>query len=342
MALLSCNFRSQLLATSNILYSLRNLVKLKNSFIEKSREKCVLIYFRKFSNRFPYNIHSQDTKFDILCRKSLHEINYKYSSRWTRYSKTGYLVTTSRKKNKRTQIADQIRSKFQYNKLKETKRRFKRTIGEIKENVLTIPNGLCVLRIVSTPVLAYLVISEFYTVSLGLFIFAGFTDMIDGYIARSFPNQQSMIGSFLDPAADKLLISTLFITLTINGLIPVPLTSIILARDVCLMSAGFYIRYVSLPPPKTLSRYFDMSFVTAKLQPTNISKANTLIQISLAAASLAAPVFSYVDHFCLQILWYITGATTVLSAASYIYYKKSTYKLFKTPIKKNNNNPSEQ
>ncbi|GBO26315.1 putative cardiolipin synthase (CMP-forming), partial [Araneus ventricosus] len=79
-----------------------------------------------------------------------------------------------------------------------------------------------------------------------------------------------MIGSFLDPAADKLLIATLFVTLTINGLIPIPLTSLILFRDACLFGAGFYIRYVSLPPPKTLSRYFDMSLITAKLSPTGI------------------------------------------------------------------------
>ncbi|KAF8765158.1 Cardiolipin synthase (CMP-forming) like protein [Argiope bruennichi] len=198
----------------------------------------------------------------------------------------------------------------------------------MKENVLTIPNALCAIRIASTPVIGYLVLSELYTVSLGLVIFAGFTDVVDGFIARNFQNQQSMIGSFLDPAADKLLIATLFVTLTINGLIPIPLTSLILFRDACLFGAGFYIRYVSLPPPKTLSRYFDMSLITAKLSPTGISKMNTMIQLTLVSASLAAPVFNYVDHIYLHILWYITATTTVLSAASYLYYNNSTYKLF--------------
>ncbi|GIX90463.1 cardiolipin synthase [Caerostris darwini] len=208
--------------------------------------------------------------------------------------------------------------------------------SEIKENIFTVPNGLCAVRIMCTPIIGYLVLSELYTHSLGLFIFAGFTDLIDGYIARNFPNQQTMIGSFLDPAADKLLISTLFLTLTINGLIPVPLTSLILFRDACLFGSGFYIRYVSLPPPKTLSRYFDMTFVTAKLEPTNISKVNTMIQLTLVAATLAAPVFSYVDHLYLQILWYVTGTTTVLSAGSYLYYKNSTYKLFNEKRKDSN------
>lgn len=285
-----------------------------------------------FSRTFSKKAYIPCRNENVFYSKNL---DYKTFSRWTKYSRSGYFSITNGRK-KRSQFSEEMRLKFQASRLGETKRRVKRKIGEIKENILTIPNGLCVLRIISTPILAYLVVTEFYSASLGLFIFAGFTDLIDGYIARNFPNQQTMIGSFLDPAADKLLIATLFIALTVNGLIPVPLTSIIIFRDACLFGAGFYIRYVSLPPPKTLSRYFDMSFVTARLQPTTISKANTLIQLSLAAASLAAPVFCYVDHFGLHILWYLTGTTTVLSAASYLYYQKSTYKLFTASDKDDN------
>lgn len=213
-----------------------------------------------------------------------------------------------------------------------TRKTVSKKMEEIKENVLTIPNGLCLLRMVATPFLGYLVLQEWYATSLGLFIFAGFTDVVDGYIARNYPKQQSMIGSFLDPAADKILIATLFVTLTVNGLIPVPLTSLIISRDICLMGAGFYIRYVSLPPPKTVTRYFDMSFVTAKLSPTGISKVNTLVQLSLVACSLAAPVFDFVDHAYLQILWYVTAASTVLSAGSYLCYK-DTYKVLTSRVK---------
>ncbi|KAG8178248.1 hypothetical protein JTE90_000349 [Oedothorax gibbosus] len=255
-------------------------------------------------------------------------------SRWTRYSASGLFGNnSSRKKHRSELLAEKLRARILSAK-RETRKKVHKKMTEIKENILTVPNALCVLRIASTPVLAYLVLSELYVASLSLFILASFTDLIDGYIARNFRNQQSMIGSFLDPAADKLLIVTLFVTLTMNNLIPVPLTSMIILRDACLFGAGFYIRYVSLPPPKTLTRYFDMSFVTAKLSPTTISKANTLVQLSLVAASLAAPVFGYVDHFYLQILWYITGTTTVLSAGSYLYYKNSTYKLFNPEKKK--------
>lgn len=72
---------------------------------------------------------------------------------------------------------------------------------------------------------------------------------MDGWIARTWESQSSKMGSFLDPMADKVLIATLFLSLTYAGLIPVPLTSIIIGRDVLLVVAGFVIRYQSLPPP---------------------------------------------------------------------------------------------
>lgn len=72
---------------------------------------------------------------------------------------------------------------------------------------------------------------------------------LDGWIARTWKSQSSKMGSFLDPMADKVLIATLFLTLTYADLIPIALTGIIIARDVLLVVAGFVIRYRSLPPP---------------------------------------------------------------------------------------------
>ena len=92
---------------------------------------------------------------------------------------------------------------------------------------------------------------------------------MDGQIARHYPGQSSMLGSVLDPLADKCLLSILCITLTVQGLIPcedilrkgvlfvvcvclpfsVPLTVVILSRDAVLIGASFYLRYTTLPPP---------------------------------------------------------------------------------------------
>lgn len=132
----------------------------------------------------------------------------------------------------------------------------------------------------------------------------------------------------------------------------VALTSLVILKDIILMTSGFVIRYKSLPPPvsyfvinyfcliyilktnlfyfifliqKTLSRYFDASQVTAQLAPTFISKVNTGIQLVLVGSTLAAPVFGYVNHSFLIMMWYITAASTMAAAGSYIFSKK-TYK----------------
>nr|CAD7418157.1 unnamed protein product [Timema cristinae] len=82
------------------------------------------------------------------------------------------------------------------------------------------------------------------------------------------------------------------------------------------------------PDTRTLSRYFDVTYATAQLAPTTISKVNTAVQLLMVASTLAAPVFNYVDHSLLHMLWYITAGTTITSAVSYLV-TKDTYKFFK-------------
>ncbi|XP_043088168.1 cardiolipin synthase (CMP-forming) [Puntigrus tetrazona] len=195
---------------------------------------------------------------------------------------------------------------------------------ELYENPWTIPNYLCVARIVLSPVLGYLIMEQYFHVSLGLFVLAGATDLLDGYIARNWPNQKSALGSALDPLADKILISVLYVSLTYAQLIPAPLTALIISRDVALIAAVFYVRYKTVPPPVTLSKFFNPCYTTARLKPTLISKINTAVQLFLVAASLAAPVFHYTDSVLLQSLWYVTALTTAASGYSYYHYGKKT------------------
>lgn len=79
---------------------------------------------------------------------------------------------------------------------------------------------------------------------------------LDGYIARNWPSQASKFGSFLDPLADKLLVGTLYVSLTYTGLLPIWLTCMVLFRDVFLIAAAFVIRYISLPPPVNIFLFF--------------------------------------------------------------------------------------
>lgn len=75
---------------------------------------------------------------------------------------------------------------------------------------------------------------------------------MDGFIARSWPSQASKLGSFLDPMADKLLVGSLVISLTYCSLLPIWLCAMIILRDISLITAGFVIRYISLPAPVRL------------------------------------------------------------------------------------------
>ncbi|XP_075452122.1 cardiolipin synthase (CMP-forming) [Ascaphus truei] len=202
-----------------------------------------------------------------------------------------------------------------------------RGLSDLYENPWTIPNLLSMTRIGLSPVLGYLIVCEDFNIALGVFVLAGITDLLDGFIARNWANQKSVLGSALDPLADKILISVLYVCLTYASLIPVPLTIMIILRDLVLISAVFYVRYKTLPPPRTVSKYFNPCYATAQLKPTLISKVNTAVQLILVAASLAAPVFNFVDSIYLQTLWCITAITTAASAYSYYHYGQETVKI---------------
>ncbi|CAE6536531.1 unnamed protein product [Rhizoctonia solani] len=141
----------------------------------------------------------------------------------------------------------------------------------VHENIYTIPNALTVSRILSCPVLGWAILEGRYGLATGLLFYAGITDWVDGYLARKW-NMRTVLGTILDPAADKTLMTTLTITLAMKGLLPVPLAVIILGRDVLLSISAFYYRYISLPPPKTFERYWDFSIPSAEVRPTQISK----------------------------------------------------------------------
>ncbi|XP_076667218.1 cardiolipin synthase [Andrena cerasifolii] len=226
-------------------------------------------------------------------------------------------------KNERIARRKALRSQILQD-IKQTKRKVEEIIE--KENIWTVPNLLCMGRIVTSPYLSYLILSQDYQVALWLLIIAGFSDLADGWIARTWTSQASKLGSFLDPVADKLLLGTLFLSLAWVGLVPIPLTCLVVTRDVAMVSAASYIRYKSLPPPKTLARYFDPTYATVQLAPTYISKINTVVQLGFVAGTLAAPIFHFVNHPILEGLCYVTAITTLAGGLSYLI-SKNTYKL---------------
>ncbi|KAI9337843.1 CDP-alcohol phosphatidyltransferase-domain-containing protein [Pilaira anomala] len=190
----------------------------------------------------------------------------------------------------------------------------------LRENIYTIPNLLTVGRLIAAPYVGYLIVNHDYPLALGVFVLAGLTDMLDGFIARRY-NLKTIVGSIIDPMADKALMTVLTVTLAMQNLIPMPLAYVILGRDAGLVIAAFYYRYISLPKPKTLVRYFDFSIPSAEVRPTNISKINTLLQLVLMTGTLTTATFGQPSPEVLTALQWAVGGTTIWSGASYIYSK---------------------
>ncbi|KAI1520990.1 CDP-OH-P-transf domain containing protein [Pyrenophora tritici-repentis] len=153
------------------------------------------------------------------------------------------------------------------------------------EQIYNLPNILTFSRLIATPVVGYLIVHNQHFYAFSLFAYAAFSDLLDGWIARRW-NLQTVIGSVVDPMADKLLMTTLVTCLAVNGSLPMPLAALILGRDVSLAMSAFYYRYASLPAPKTMARYWDFSLPSAEVHPTTISKFNTFLQLSLLGTLL--------------------------------------------------------
>ena len=155
------------------------------------------------------------------------------------------------------------------------------------DRVWTIPNILTFIRIGTSPLLGYLIVSHQYPAALTLFIASGLTDLIDGWIARRYPSQASALGSFLDPLADKILVGVVVISLAYVNLIPLWLLALILSRDVAIMCVAAYLRVKSVSPPRTLRKILDMKQATVQLYPTFVSK----VGFRLASTAKLSPRF---------------------------------------------------
>lgn len=218
--------------------------------------------------------------------------------------------------------------------IERSKERAKETAAKLKEmlpeheNIYTIPNMLTMTRLISAPVIGFLILKHKIWLSFGLFAYSSVTDFIDGYIARKY-NMKSVVGSVIDPMADKMLMVICTGCLAMIGQMPMYLAVIILGRDGLLALSAIYYRYISLPPPKTFARYWDFSIPSAQVYPTTISKYNTLFQMVYVAGEVIRPaMITLVDPQVIpmvdtgfQCFGAFVGLTTILSGLSYVFSK---------------------
>lgn len=201
-----------------------------------------------------------------------------------------------------------------------------------REQIYNLPNFLTFSRLIASPGIGYLILHDQHTAALTLFVLAGVTDLVDGFIARRW-NLQTVVGSVIDPMADKTLMTILTVCLAIKGLLPIWIAAIVLCRDIGLGTSAIYFRYISLPPPKTFARYWDFSLPSAEVHPTTISKLNTALQLALIGACLVDPVIaaSGVQWMeALQAMQYTVATTTIWSGLSYVF-SKDAVKILKHP-----------
>lgn len=169
--------------------------------------------------------------------------------------------------------------------------------------LIHLPNTLSVLRIALVPVLILLLKDRDYTMALAVFLVSGVSDALDGFMAKRL-GLMSRLGAILDPAADKILLVSSYVMLTLLGHIPFWLLLSVAFRD--LLIVGGYLVYTSLAG-------------AVQMRPSRLSKLNTFMQISLVAAILLEQAAFLRIPYLTDGLVVAVLATTVASGAHYLW-----------------------
>jgi cardiolipin synthase len=169
-------------------------------------------------------------------------------------------------------------------------------------NLRFLPNGLCVLRMLLSAPVAFVLWQGQYRWTLAIFAVAAVTDGLDGFLAKRF-GWTSELGKILDPLADKLLLITVFITLAALGAVPVWVASLAVARDLVITSGAIA---------------FRLLYGHVDGHPTLISKLNTLCQIFYVLGVVSFAAIGHPPPGLLTMLQWVVVMTTVGSGLDYV------------------------
>ena len=193
----------------------------------------------------------------------------------------------------------------------------------MSSSVVTIPNLLTFLRMALIPVFASLLFYGYSGWALFVFTVAGVSDGVDGFVARRF-NQQSELGTILDPIADKLLMTTAFLILTMPNIFPPPgksvpfwVTAAVIGRDVLII---------------TIAGAINIMTGFRGFKPSWLGKLSTLVQIAAVCLILLAAVFGY--SFFLPTVYTTVAFLAFASGVHYIFFIARLMKEDETQISK--------
>ncbi|OGP63163.1 MAG: hypothetical protein A2V65_06715 [Deltaproteobacteria bacterium RBG_13_49_15] len=161
---------------------------------------------------------------------------------------------------------------------------------------------ITVLRILLTPLFVILLLKEMPAAALLVFTAAGISDGLDGFIAR-YANQRTALGAYLDPLADKFLLTSAYVSLAVLKIIPSWLSVIVISRDVLIL-IGIAI--------------FSINEVPVNIKPSIASKFTTVFQLATVFLSLLNPSLPLEPYVRLSLIW-ITAGLTIASGLHYIF-----------------------
>ena len=172
---------------------------------------------------------------------------------------------------------------------------------------MNLANAITLGRLLSVPIPVYLLMQSAYTAAFLVFLLAGASDALDGYLAKKH-NQATQIGAMLDPLADKALLVGVYVTLGLQEILADWLVVLVVSRDVMIVGGVILLFLARLD---------------VKMRPLVVSKINTAAQIGLAAFVLAQLGFTQLglafgSEWLESALIYLVAATTMISGASYV------------------------
>ena len=171
---------------------------------------------------------------------------------------------------------------------------------------MNLPNLITISRLLITPYIVWLLLIENYFLGFVFFLLSGISDALDGFIAKKF-NQTTLLGSYLDPIADKFLIVSAIVLLGYNGHVPIWLIIIIVSRDIAIFGAVI----ISW-----------MLGTNLRIEPLLISKINTFLQILYIVLTFMIILNDkYLEQLVLtlhEINTFLIALTTIISWLSYL------------------------
>lgn len=165
-----------------------------------------------------------------------------------------------------------------------------------------IPNVISVFRILLVAPVVIFILDQRFVEALLLFVVAGVSDGIDGYLARRF-QWQSRLGSVLDPLADKLLLVSSFIALGWLGLMPVWMVGLVIIRDVVIVAGGVAYHFL-------IGQY--------AMEPTMVSKLNTVLELLLVVSAMLIQAGDFIPFILGDVILYMTAMTIIFSGIGYV------------------------